>query len=216
MIIECPNCGWPGRVPDHAVAIPHRARCPECQHWFELGTIPAPGLLRYVPTSEPESGPDRCDEGDGPGPGSSSYEHEAITEDFGPGRDRGEADGPGDGSDHDPLLAGPPDRNGHPFQSRRAVAAPRSIPPAPAQPRPGVARPGQGPWYGRLLDGWAILLLIWALLIVARTLRLLLDPGAGPVNAAETIPSVVAALRLAGGAAGLFLVVDLGRSMRHR
>jgi hypothetical protein len=216
MIIQCPNCGWPGRVPDDAVTTPHRARCPECHHWFELGTIPAPVLLRYGPASGLGVGPDGRDDDQGLGPGSSSYEQEAITEDFGPARDRGEAAGPGDDGDDDPLRAGPPDRDEHPDTSRRAVAAPRSIPPAPTQPRPGMARPGQGPWYGRLLDGWAILLLIWAPMIVARALLILLVPGAGPPDAAEAIPAVVAALRLVGGAAGLFLLADLGRNLRHR
>jgi hypothetical protein len=216
MLIQCPNCGRPGRVPDDAVAIPHRARCPQCHHQFELGTIPAPVPPRYSPASGIEVGPDRRDDGDVLGPGSSSYEHAAITEDFGPAWDRGEAAGLWNDGEDDPPRTGPPARDEHPGKSRRADAAPRSVPPAPAQPRPGVARPGQGPWYGRLLDGWAILLLIWALLIVARALLILQVPGAGPPDAVEAIPSVVAALRLVGGAAGLFLLADLGRNMRHR
>lgn len=37
MIIECPQCGFSGRVPDHATRIPHQARCPKCRYRFDIG-----------------------------------------------------------------------------------------------------------------------------------------------------------------------------------
>ena len=93
MIIQCPNCNWPGRVPDDAVANPHRARCPECNHWFRLRTVPAPVPWQSGPASGFEVGPDLSDDDSEPGPGSSSYEHEAINGSF--GNDDGDGATPG-------------------------------------------------------------------------------------------------------------------------
>jgi hypothetical protein len=56
--------------------------------------------------------------------------------------------------------------------------------------------------------------LIWAAMIVARSLFLQFVPGSGPTSRSDAVSSVVSVLLLVPGAAALFLLVDLGRYIR--
>jgi len=67
MIIECPNCGFSGRVPPHAALSPHQARCPKCRFRFDLrGHAGPPGADR-IDLRNGHHGPPSD-------PGDSSYE----------------------------------------------------------------------------------------------------------------------------------------------
>src|SRR5262245_46384641 len=83
MIIQCPNCGFSGRIPEYAIAVPHHARCLKCRHRFELSgrlaRIPVEAMS--VATRETDALP--SDQGFGD-PSSSCYELKAITDEFGP------------------------------------------------------------------------------------------------------------------------------------
>ena len=39
MIIQCPKCGFSGRIPSYALDSPHNAKCPHCKFRFELGSL---------------------------------------------------------------------------------------------------------------------------------------------------------------------------------
>src|SRR5208337_2304591 len=70
------------------------------------------------------------------------------------------------------------------------------------------------PWYSRVLQVWGIVFLIWAAMILARSLFLQFVPGSGPTSRPDAVSSVVSVLLLVPGAAALFLLVDLGRYIR--
>src|SRR3954452_23337046 len=100
MIIQCPNCGFSGRIPGYAVAIPHHARCLKCRHQFELGTLlqGEPGREPPGPSTEDTSARSRT--GQEQDPGSSFYELKAITEDDGSALEQEDIVDPwGDGED---------------------------------------------------------------------------------------------------------------------
>src|SRR5262249_6134890 len=81
MIIQCPNCGYSGRIPSYALGTPHNAKCPKCRFRFELGSLLLEPMLEK-PGSQLNPGLSL----DAPigDPGSSAYELKAITDDFGP------------------------------------------------------------------------------------------------------------------------------------
>lgn len=201
MIIKCPNCLFSGRVPSYAVDSPYNARCPRCRFRFELHTLLADLDVRMLAESEPHSGP-----------GSSSYELKAITDDLGqsdPAANRPDLWG-------DEQDEGAPDgSNGgrlDPVRSSFPTAAAPWKTPAPA---PAVSDvPGDEPWYSRVLQVWGIVFLMWAAMIVVRSLFLLFFPGSDTTSHSAVVPSVVSVLLLVPGAAALFLLVDLGRYIR--
>src|SRR5262245_19994807 len=90
MIIQCPNCGFSGRIPSYALGSPHNAKCPKCRFRFELGALFLEPVLE-MPVTQPNSG--LSVDGQGGDPVSSAYELKAITDDFGP---EGEWDDPDD------------------------------------------------------------------------------------------------------------------------
>ncbi len=53
MIIDCPQCGFTGRVPDHATSSSRRARCPKCLCRFAV--VGADGSARAAPDPEDSS-----------------------------------------------------------------------------------------------------------------------------------------------------------------
>jgi len=65
-----------------------------------------------------------------------------------------------------------------------------------------------------MLQVWGVVFLIWAAMIVARSVFLPFVPGSGPTNPWDAVSSVVSVLLLVPGAAALFLLVDLGRYIR--
>jgi hypothetical protein len=70
------------------------------------------------------------------------------------------------------------------------------------------------PWYSRVLEAWGVFFLIWATIIVVRSLFFLLARTDGQAAGAEIVSSVFSVLLLVPGAAGLFLLVDVGRYIR--
>lgn len=70
MIIECPNCGFSGRVPAHVISAPHHARCPKCRFGFDIGDLAA----RSAEAPEPWDGFARAESS----ASSSSYEIETV------------------------------------------------------------------------------------------------------------------------------------------
>jgi hypothetical protein len=77
-----------------------------------------------------------------------------------------------------------------------------------------VARPTE-PWYSRVLQAWGIFFLIWALLILVRSVHSLLTVGDIAAEGRDILSSVVSVLLLVPGSAGLFLLVDLGCYIRR-
>jgi hypothetical protein len=217
MIIQCPNCGFPGRVPEHAIGTPHNARCPQCRYRFELdANLPELSLLAAANPSLP--GPHALASNGHGDPASSSYELKAITGDFPDRAGREPAAAVWDADDDVDFLE--PD----PAASVSRTAANSHSPvgarlPAPAgdgsSPRPTVSAGIMDPWYSQVLQVWGIVFLAWAAILLVRSLYVMVAPTQGhPSWEANIIPTVVAVLLLVPGAAGLFLLVDLGRYIR--
>jgi hypothetical protein len=146
------------------------------------------------------------------GPGSSSYELSAITEDF--TQPRFDADArdvwtddavPSDDLEHGD---GRIDR-----AMGRSVKAGQSWD-SSVHPRGAREMAEREPWYSRVLQVWGIIFLVWAAVIVGRSVLVHWDPDSATTNRADPVPSVVSVLLLVPGAAGLFLLVDLGRYIR--
>ncbi len=200
MIIQCPNCQFSGRIPSYAVDSPYNATCPRCRFRFELHALLADPVVGMLAESELDSGP-----------GSSSYELKAITENLEqPQPEANRRDPWGD----DPgavAYGGNGDDRVDPARNGFSTTAPWKAP-EPFLSVPEAA--GPEPWYSRVLQVWGIVFLIWAALIVARSLFLQFLPGSGPTSRFDAVSSVVSVLLLVPGAAALFLLVDLGRYIR--
>jgi len=211
MIIQCPNCDFSGRIPSYALGSPHNAKCPKCLFRFELRAR----LLEQelgMPVSEGGLDVPRAAlESD---PSSSAYELKAITEDFGT---ESEWDSPEDLWDD--FASKRPTPTNERIALRVSNSTQASHPavsshsPANLQPTPP---PGTtDPWYSRVLQVWAIVLLLWAAVILGRSLYLMFIAGSNrPEGSADLITTVVSVLLLVPGAAALFLLVDFGRYIR--
>ena len=194
MIIQCPNCRFSGRIPSYAVDSPHNARCPKCRFRFELLADSVVGML-----AESELDTD---------PSSSSYELKAITETHSVADSRD----PWENDEEAIPFNGSGDARVDPARSSLSTAAAPWETPAPSLAVWAAA--GAEPWYSRVLQLWGIVFLIWAAMIVARSLFLQFVPGSGPTSRSDAVSSVVSVLLLVPGAAALFLLVDLGRYIR--
>jgi hypothetical protein len=201
MIIQCPNCRFSGRIPSYAVDSPYNATCPRCRFRFELHALladPAVGMLAEVELDA--------------GPGSSSYELKAITGDLEQPQTTADRRDPwGDDQGAVPFN-GSGDGRVDPARTGFSTAAASRETPAPSLSVSEAAR--AEPWYSRVLQVWGIVFLIWAAMIVARSLFLQFVPGSGPTSRSDAVSSVVSVLLLVPGAAFLFLLVDLGRYIR--
>ena len=197
MIIQCPNCRFSGRIPSHAVDSPHIARCPKCRFRFELLALLADPDVGMLAESESVTGP-----------GSSSYELKAITETHSVAESRD----PWENAEEAIPFNGSGDARVDPARSSLSTAAAPWETPAPSLAVRDAA--GAEPWYSRVLQLWGIVFLIWAAMIVARSLFLQFVPGSGPTSRSDAVSSVVSVLLLVPGAAALFLLVDLGRYIR--
>ncbi len=200
MIIKCPNCEFSGRIPSHAVDSPHNATCPRCRFRFELHSLFSEQGTAILARPELEIDP-----------GSSAYELKAITEDFGELAPAGAHPEPWD-KDEEVLPL-----NGSGSHARDLAADSSATTPAWETHSAGraVLMPASGePWYSRVLQIWGIMFLLWAGLILARSLFLLFSAENGPLNGSDVLSSVVSVMLLVPGAAGLFLLADLGRYLR--
>ncbi len=197
MIIQCPNCRFSGRIPSHALDSPHIARCPRCRFRFELLALLAGPDVGMLAESNSVTGP-----------GSSSYELKAITETHSVADSRD----PWENAEEAIPFNGSGDARVDPARSSLSTAAAPWETPAPSPAVRDAA--GAEPWYSRVLQLWGIVFLIWAAMIVARSLFLQFVPGSGPTSRSDAVSSVVSVLLLVPGAAALFLLVDLGRYIR--
>jgi hypothetical protein len=213
MIIACPSCGFPGRIPSYAFASPYNARCPKCQYRFELG--PRTASL----TGKPGPDPFRSSEADdlellrGGDPSSSSYELKAMGgEDAEALQPEESIDAWDDADDLDGAYA-------RQDSSHRALPPPTGRLAGPAATStPWSAESAElrlpEPWHARVLEGWGVLLLAWAALIVVQSLRRAGLAGVGVTSGSEVVMAVIAVLLLTAGAGGLFWLVELGRHLR--
>ena len=197
MIIQCPNCRFSGRVPSYAVDSPHIARCPKCRFRFELLAILADPDVGMLAESESVTGP-----------GSSSYELRGITETHSMADSRD----PWENNEEAIPSNGSGDARVDPARSSLSMAAAPWETPVPSLAVWDAA--GAEPWYSRVLQLWGIVFLIWAAMIVARSLFLQFVPGSGPTSRSDVVSSVVSVLLLVPGTAAFFLLVDLGRCIR--
>lgn len=206
MIIECPNCGFSGRIPRYAVTVPHLARCLRCRHQFEpIVRFPA-SLGADVPNGSPAAAR-------GGDPGASSYELKAIAEELGTGVEtRGGQDPWAEGSDpwdeHDDVVPAPSKEDAPPVRASVLTHLLRLG--TVARREPGLV----DPWYARILQAWGIFFLLWAAGIVGANLLYLAKAESIAIAGRETIWSVLSVLLLVPGAAGVFLLVDAGRLVR--
>ncbi|QEH37387.1 hypothetical protein OJF2_59770 [Aquisphaera giovannonii] len=208
MIIECPKCHFSGRIPSYALDTPYNARCPRCRFRFELNT-----LLAGAPDDALEApGIDglEAETGDGPAgdPGASSYELKAIAEEFDAGPSVAEdLDWRGDG--HSADLAGVAASSGAPIDDRGdpTVAASGFL---------GPRWSASDPWYSRVLQAWGVAFLIWAALILGRSLQWMFAADGDASGPGHLVATVCCVVLLVPGSAALFLLVDLSRYLRRR
>lgn len=184
MNIECPNCGFSGRVPGYVADAPHHARCPKCRFGFDIGDLAAaaprpPGTLERAEAwiAPPSSS------------GGSSYEIKALV---------------GAWEDEERPTAPP---------------SPKPPPTASAEAAEPVAdwRAGFGlvEWRVRLLEGWAVVLLVWAALIGSRVAHAALTRSDEIVFSQALFWPVAAVVLLVAAAAGLLLALELGRRLTN-
>ncbi len=214
MMIQCPNCGFSGRVPDYAVGSPHNARCPRCRFRFELGSYIPQFPIAEI-TSDRSSQLQASSHVRNGDPGSSSYELRAISDDqldliatvpddeLDPDMEDGEgldASRPSNGH-----VSGLPDPGG-----RRPLDATRNGESHGLMPSEAAG----DPWYTFVLQIWGVVFLAWAGILLLRSLYLMFAGSPSSGDHGDVLATVIAALILVPGSAGLFLLVDLGRYVR--
>ena len=148
MIIQCPSCGFSGRVPSYALGSPHNAKCPKCSFRFELRALllePELGMPAI------EGGPSLSLEAQGGDPGSSVYELKAITEDFGTASEWDSSEDPWeDFPSTRPLEAS---ERIAPGVSRATQASHPAVPPLSLANLESTPPAGTtDPWYSRVLQ----------------------------------------------------------------
>ncbi len=216
MIIECPVCGFTGRVPGYVAAVPHHARCPKCQHRFAIGERVArtPGVIEEGARRDlrHDLARPRLD------PSSSSYEIEALTDEFDSDDDDERASHAHDWDD-DWDGAIEPDDDAAPPPAVKAVRLPRFLLKGAEPPHEPVigrrrltfASTTATSWRFRLFETWAILFIIWAALIGSRAILATVSRDQDFLFSTATIWPVAAVVLLVTASAGLFLLIDLSR-----
>jgi hypothetical protein len=214
MIIQCPNCGFSGRVPKRAFDMPHQARCKRCHHQFDLSRLVDAVSAMASPSwiSGIDGAPAAHAIAD---PSSSSYELKAITDDFGLMKEVEDLDDEWPDEQHDPYRRAAAKL----IHASSQAVEPEALPTTPASLTPAFPQPtppgsAMDPWYSRVLEAWGVFLLIWAAIIVVRSLFTLLSRTDGQAVGNEIVSAVFSVLLLVPGAAGLFLLVDVGRYVR--
>jgi hypothetical protein len=148
-------------------------------------------------------------------PGSSSYELRAISEDDDAGEDGTQDAGSGEfygdvRRASSKLLALPGPASSDLVDDSTHIAESSSS----AGLQPVDASEGTDPWYARILHIWGIVLLVWAALVLGRDLPVLYFSPEPATSNGQLISTVISVLLLVAGAAGLFVAVDFGRSLR--
>ncbi|WP_165070490.1 zinc ribbon domain-containing protein [Paludisphaera rhizosphaerae] len=198
MIIACPQCGFSGKVPDHAALAPHQARCPKCRCRFDIGD---PDVQIPEPVGRTDLRHDlarpRLD------PSDSSYELDPIVDGF-----EGVWDVPlGEEFEDDEHVPAP-------TATSRAVIS--EVPPPSGKRVPEwMLRPFRiSMWRIRLFQVWAILLLVWAAWIVVRTaIALSRMDDAQFLSNDDLLRPILAVVVLVSTSALLCLSVDVSRRL---
>jgi hypothetical protein len=212
MIIQCPSCGFSGRVPGYAATAPHHARCPKCQFRFSIAD-------RAAPIVDPLDGAARLDlrhdlTRPRHDPSTSSYEIKALTDDF-PEDDEDERDE----REWDEDWKGAIEADDEP-----PTARPVELPPflrKRHEPPPGVNRGGRGRlsvdpilWYSRLYQSWAVLFIAWAAIIGFRAVLATIRRDEDFLFSMPVIWPVASVVLLVSASASLFLLTDFNRRLR--
>jgi hypothetical protein len=196
MILECPHCGFSGRLPDHAKPTAHRARCPKCRCGFDIGDFAgdpeAPDSLDRSPLASSDS----------------SYELDPIV--AGPDDPW---DGPwSDGPDGDPWDDPWPEDPGaaRPPAARPTLAGRRLV----GRPSDRIVRAFRPSMLRiRLFQAWAVAFMIAAAAIGARTAVAAWRFDDARFFSAELLRPVAAVVLLVGAAALICLSVDISRRL---
>ncbi|WP_165232445.1 hypothetical protein [Aquisphaera insulae] len=209
MIIECPKCQFSGRIPSYALETPYNARCPRCRFRFELQT-----LLSSTPAEAlDDPGIDGLESVDGDpragDPSSSAYELKAINEDF-----AGEESEAADEDEWRDEIRATGAVNGPVAAARRAESEGGDAA-VGSSGFLGASWSATDPWYGRVLQAWAVAFLIWAALILGRSLQWMFTADAESAGPGHLVATVVSVVLLVPGSAALFLLVDLSRYLRN-
>lgn len=195
MIIACPQCGFSGKVPDHAALAPHQARCPKCRCRFDIGD---PGVQIPEPAGRADLRHDltrpRLD------PSDSSYELDPIVDGF-------------EGVWDVPV--------GEEFEDAAepaAVTAPAAVAGFRAldlRRAPAwmfwLFRPSA--WRIRLFQAWALLFLVWASWIVVRTAVAASRLDDAHFFSNDLLRPIIAVVVLVSTSALLCLSVDVSRRL---
>ena len=215
MIIECPSCGFSGRVPNYVAAVPHHARCPKCQQRFDLAELvsQAPAAIEEGTRHDlrHDLARPRLD------PSSSSYEIEALTDDFDSDDEEHASRSQEWDEDWDGAIEPDDEDDARAPTSARAVRLPGFLlRGAGSTPEPKI-EPDRGagavatPWRLRLFEAWAILFIIWAALIGSRAILATVIRDQDFLFSTATIWPVASVVLLVTASAGLFLLIDLSR-----
>jgi hypothetical protein len=212
MIIECPTCGFTGRVPNYVAAAPYHARCPKCQDRFALGEAAeqspvanedrARRELRHDLTRPPLD------------PSSSSYEIEALTDDFDSDEDEDHSSHSHDWDDDWDGEIEADDASDPAVETGRLPRFLLNRTGSTREPATGRDRPTATvatPWRIRLFEAWAILFIIWAALIGSRAILATISRDQDSLFSTATIWPVASVVLLVSASAGLFLLIDLSR-----
>ena len=110
-----------------------------------------------------------------------------------------------------------PSNGGYAPEAAQALGTSLTAVSAPPRASAPTTLPSEAsdPWYSRVLQAWGVVLLLWAAVILGRSLLLIFVSGSGrPEGSLELVTSVISVLLLVPGAAGLFLMLDFGRYLR--
>ena len=211
MIIQCPQCGFSGRIPNSALGRSQLATCPICRCRFSLRASSSTASPAHPRASAAADRP-------GDDPNSSSYELRAMTWESDAEDDAFPAEILAGEATHDTiensrreheLLDVPGETAFQPAE----LAATTTGPLLSASPGSDVGQRGVEPWYRLLLQIWGVVLLVWATFILGRDLLRTNLSGQGPSGNGDLISTVISVLLLVAGAASLFLAVDYSRSL---
>lgn len=218
MTIQCPECGFSGRIPSSARGHSHLATCPKCRYQFALRASLLTARLGHGRSSRT---PTQADDGESD-PSSSSYELPALTWESAAGDDACGAE----------VRAGAATKIASPISvpAQASLDDRDGITPAAAETSKhdvSTRQPALSAcltfnrdhrmvisWYERLLQIWGVVLLLWAALILGRDLLRTRLSGQGAEGNGDLVSTVISVLILVAGAAGLFLVLEFGRSLR--
>jgi hypothetical protein len=191
MTVTCPNCGHSGKLSSNLEQIPRRIKCPRCGGRFEPQPDPAPTKSSVAIDPDLDGLPDAAIDLDG------MAEPEPVDE----------------SEPTAPIHVG----NLKIDDSDDEIPARMMPPPAPSRHPLDYHEP----WYYRFLDGWGMLYMSMAILLlvgaaVVFTLAVVYGGGDAHIGVAFALWSALGAAGLVTLAAAIFLIVDVARNVRRQ